>query len=101
MGLWKFQSQVFSEELFIFGVDLMKGDIESRHDSGFMVRSWDEIEFCIVELEVDEVVDIGSAMVSQKVQLIEMGGICLKLIVFDFGRDKVDVVAPEVAVAPE
>jgi hypothetical protein len=42
----------------------MKGDIESRHDSGFMVRSWDEIELCIVELEVDEVVDIGSAMVS-------------------------------------
>ncbi len=64
VGLWELESQIFSEELFVFRVDLMEGDVESGHDSGFMVGPGDEIVFCIVELEVDEIVDIGSAMIS-------------------------------------
>lgn len=101
MGFRELKAQVFGEELFVFRVDLMEGDIEGGHYSGFVMGPGDQIILGVVELEIDEVVDIGGARVSEVIKLIEVRGVGFKLVVLDLRGNEVDVVAAQVTVAPE
>jgi hypothetical protein len=88
----EFESHVFGEDAFSFGVDVLEGNIESGHDSGFVLGVSHEVVLVVVELEVDQLVDSLPEVVSEIVELPKRMGISLEFPTLDFGRDVVNIV---------
>lgn len=98
MGLWEFETQIFGEEFFIFTVDLVERNVEGWHYSVFIVGSLELIVFSVIEFKEDYVIDVRNTIEPEVIHFIEVRSIGLQFIVFDFRRDKVDVVATEVSI---
>lgn len=73
------QANIFSKGVLELAVDLMKRNIECRHDPGFMLGFWDYIVFAVVKFQVNDLIYYVCIMASKIIKGIKISSVVLKL----------------------
>ena len=86
------ETKLFGEEMLLLAMNLLEGDVKSRHNPSPLLAVSHHVVLVVEELEVDHVVDLLREVMPQVIKLVKGARIVLEVMTFGLGRHKINVV---------